>query len=355
LYRLIIADDEPIIREGLFRRINWASLGYEVAAVFEDGSNVLDFLKKQQVDVLLTDIRMYQVSGLQAAREIHVRYPWMKVILFSGYREFEYAQEARRCGVYEYILKPIDFAELKGILTQLKNDLDRHAREDDVLKSFGVEEYEQLITLIHSLSYAVLDEGEETWLAYAKMKPVVRDAPPEVRKVIIQALFDQLYTDLQRKDSDLALKIKDKMKLTDDLSKTESTDQISDILKQLNDEIVTAQSIPNVKFGQDDCIMKACKYINNHLSEDFTYKDVAEFVHLSPRHFIRRFQSELGETFTNYLIRIRITNAQKLLNENKYDASDICRAVGYHNEKYFGQLFKNYTGYTVRSYLRQQK
>ena len=114
MYRVIIADDEPLIRAGLYYRNDWEQMGFEVAAMLEDGSDVLKFLEGERVDVLLTDICMYQVSGLEAAALIREKYPWMKIILLSGYREFEYAREAIRCQVYEYLLKPIDYGKQIG-------------------------------------------------------------------------------------------------------------------------------------------------------------------------------------------------------------------------------------------------
>ena len=108
MYHLIIADDEPLIRTGLLYRNDWKQMGFEVDALLEDGSDVLKYLEDHRADVLLTDICMYQVSGLAAAAQIRERYPWMKIVLLSGYREFEYAREAIRCQVYEYLLKPVE-------------------------------------------------------------------------------------------------------------------------------------------------------------------------------------------------------------------------------------------------------
>ena len=115
MYRVIIADDEPLIRAGLYYRNDWNAMGFEVAALLEDGSDVLKLLEKERADVLLTDICMFQVSGLEAAGQIREKYPWMKVVLLSGYREFDYAREAMRCHVYEYLLKPIDYEKLRSV------------------------------------------------------------------------------------------------------------------------------------------------------------------------------------------------------------------------------------------------
>ena len=105
----------------------------------------------------------------------------------------------------------------------------------------------------------------------------------------------------------------------------------------------------------DDSIAKACNYINNHLGDEFTYRDVAEFVHLSPRHFIRRFRSEMGETFTDYLMRVRVEGAQRLMDAGQANATDVSAAVGYRDDKYFQKLFKRHVGCTPREYERRKQ
>ena len=176
MYRIIIADDEPMIRAGLYYRNDWEAMGFEVAALLEDGSDVLEYLKKERVDVLLTDICMYQVSGLQAAAMIREKYPWMKVVLLSGYKEFEYAREAMRLHVYEYLLKPIDYDNLRSVFEKIKRELDEANHEEQLLRSFGEEEYEKVLELTKAVAGSVVGEGEETWLAYARLKPMMRSA-----------------------------------------------------------------------------------------------------------------------------------------------------------------------------------
>lgn len=354
MYRLIIADDEELIRAGLLYRNDWNAMGFEVVAMLEDGNDVLQFLREQRADVLLTDICMYQVSGLQTARIIQEKYPWMKVVLLSGYREFEYAKEAMHCGVYDYLLKPVDYDKLREVFAGIKREFDKAQYEKQLLHSFGEEAYDQVLSLTRAITGAVMGEGDETWLAYAYLKPMMHNAPLEIRQVVVKRILELLWTNLYQKDKVLAEAFSEKLKSLDVTENAEMTQALSDLLSQLNDELVSRNLVPTAKKSSDDSIQKACNYISNHLSQDFTYKDVAEYVHLSPRHFIRRFRSEMGETFTDYVLRIRMEAAMRLLKEGKILPGDIGQAVGYHDGKYFQQIFKNYTGYTVREYLRRQ-
>ena len=355
MYRVIIADDKPFIREGLLKRNDWNAWGYEVAGVFEDGSDVLKLLEKEKADVLLTDICMFEVSGLEVARVISEKYPWMKVVLLSGYREFEYAQQALRCGVYDYLLKPIDYARLKEIFIKLKKEFDEAVHEEQVLRSFGEEEYGQLLELLKMVPDSMLGEGEDTWLAYARLKPFIHNAPLKVREIAVKRLLECLQDELSGKDERLAEEFTSRMRNIDISREQEAAEQISLLLQKLNDRLTQEGLAATGKAGHDEEMLKACRYISNHLSEDISYKDVADFVHLSPRHFLRRFSAETGESFTEYMIRMRICNAMKLLEDEAIPTGDICRLVGYKDEKYFQNLFKKRVGCTLGEYVSRKR
>ena len=355
MYRVIIADDEPLIRAGLYYRNDWAAMGFEVAAMLEDGSDVLDFLEKERADVLLTDICMYQVSGLEAAGMIRERYPWMRVVLLSGYREFDYAREAMRCHVYVYLLKPIDYENLRSVFARIKCELDEAAHEEALLHSFGEEEYGKVLELTKAVAGSVLGEGEETWMAYARLKPMIHEAPVKVREILVKRLLEQLQGRLSAKAPDLAEEFAGKLKTIELTDSADGRQPLIELLSRLNDDLVSRSLTAVQKSAVDDSMSKACNYISNHLGDDFTYRDVAEFVHLSPRHFIRRFRSEMNETFTDYLVRVRMEGAMRLMDEEGMDASDVAGAVGYHDEKYFQQLFKKHVGCTLREYSRRSR
>ena len=94
MYRLIIADDEKVILKGLRDYIDWKEMGFQVVETFEDGKEALEYIKSNLVDVVLSDIEMAEVSGLELARYISEQKTGHKVVIVSSYKEFEYA---RRC------------------------------------------------------------------------------------------------------------------------------------------------------------------------------------------------------------------------------------------------------------------
>lgn len=125
MYQLLIADDEFEIRNGLSQYFPWDELGFEIASLVENGREVLDVVSKQPIDVILCDIQMPVMSGIDVARELHQQNSPVKIVFLSGYREFEYAQQALSYGVKSYIVKPTKYNELENVFRKLKIELDQ--------------------------------------------------------------------------------------------------------------------------------------------------------------------------------------------------------------------------------------
>lgn len=124
--RAVIIDDETWIREGLSEHINWGMLGIELVHVFQDGLEAIRYMEDNPVDILLSDIRMPNMTGLELVarlREMEKERSMpanTKVIFLSGYGDFKYAQEALRLGAVDYLLKPSDVEEIEVALHKAK-------------------------------------------------------------------------------------------------------------------------------------------------------------------------------------------------------------------------------------------
>lgn len=130
MYRLLLVDDEALIREGVGENVPWGELGYELAASCENGRQAWDYICTHPVDVVMTDICMPFMDGMELSSLIRRDFPHIKVLLLSGYDEFEYAKSAIKYGVEEYILKPVTSCELGDILIELGKKLDREREEE---------------------------------------------------------------------------------------------------------------------------------------------------------------------------------------------------------------------------------
>lgn len=121
--RVLIADDELIIRQGLMCIIEWEELGFEIIGEAANGEEALQFILKNSPDVVMLDIRMPKRTGLEVVKEARERGYQGKVIILSGYSEFKYAQQAIRYGVEYYLTKPIDEKELYETMKEIKKNL----------------------------------------------------------------------------------------------------------------------------------------------------------------------------------------------------------------------------------------
>lgn len=132
MYKLILADDEEDVREGLLQLIDWEGLGCQVMDTAENGKEAAEQVEKHLPDIVVTDIQMPFMSGLELAEWIRDTYPATKIIILTGFEEFEYAQKAIRLGIDEYVLKPFSSAELSAVLSKVKSQIDeeRAAKEN---------------------------------------------------------------------------------------------------------------------------------------------------------------------------------------------------------------------------------
>ena len=123
LYKVILVDDEEEVREAIRKRINWEEIGYTVVAEADNGEDALLKAEQYNPDVVLTDIQMPFMDGLTFCRKLKEIMPDVRIIIFSGYDEFEYAQEAIRQNVFDYLLKPVSEEKLRSILAKISNKL----------------------------------------------------------------------------------------------------------------------------------------------------------------------------------------------------------------------------------------
>ena len=128
-YKVLLVDDEVEVIDIMEQKIHWNDLGFKVVGSATNGVKALELVEKLQPDVVLTDIKMPYMNGLQLARRLNEDYPNIYIMLCTGFDEFEYAKEAVHLEIKEYMLKPINSTELSASLEDLKETLDREREE----------------------------------------------------------------------------------------------------------------------------------------------------------------------------------------------------------------------------------
>jgi two-component system response regulator YesN len=131
MYKLMLVDDEEDVREGVFQEIDWQACGFEVIEKAENGQEALELMEKQVPDIVVTDIQMPFMNGMQMSELIRERYPMTKIIILTGHDEFEYAQKAVKLHIDEYVLKPFSSQELMHAILKVKDHMDAETAEKE--------------------------------------------------------------------------------------------------------------------------------------------------------------------------------------------------------------------------------
>lgn len=392
MYPLIIVDDEEITRIAVSGYIQKKHLEFQVSGLFSNGADALRFLRENPVSVVITDIRMPRMDGLELSRHIYESYPGVLTIIISGYSEFEYAKKAIHYGVVNYLLKPLDFEELSQNLDSARKHLDSLQLETDVdeeeIQLFFIDmiggmlkdpkeaekRFEQLslegafsdykgcltaLTLEKNDTLAQWKYGREK-LAVSLLNGLRMLLPDysvyhlfrsgmryyfivlstgQIPALLPEELSGALYHLLH---FDCGLQI---------LSSFENLENLSAASAPLDESRRNIR--PENAEGDDDIVIKkAMSYIQAHFQDDLTREDVADAVFLSSAYFSRFFKQKTGLSFIDYLTSVRMQKAVELLG-TRMKVGEIARKVGYQSRNRFFINFRLYTGYTPTEYRRQ--
>lgn len=297
LLKLVIVDDEPILLQGLVKTYNWNEMGFEVAGQAQSGEQAIEVIKKVKPHVVLTDIRMKQVSGLMVMEEIQKTELDPVFIVLSAYRDFNYAQQACDLGAYAYLLKPI---------------------EEDKLQETMQGAYQTCIRYIHKV------------MLQAEM--MLNDTYGMTEK--LQKQFRNYYSNMES------------------LTAAQAVDVSYRILGEAIEE-----REKYAESGENKCAKEymtvALSYIGEHLQEEeLSIVQVATQIYLNPVYFGRVFKNTFHMTFKKYLLQQRMEKAKRLIQDGCESIGTVCEQVGISNASYFSHLFKEYTGKLPSEYKK---
>lgn len=133
-YKVLLVDDEEEVIQVIMNKIDWKGLGFTISGCAANGVQALEMAEEDEPDVVMTDINMPYMDGLELARRLKKEFSNIKILLFTGYDEFEYAKEAVHLEVEEYILKPINADELTKVFARIRENLDKERSERNNLE-----------------------------------------------------------------------------------------------------------------------------------------------------------------------------------------------------------------------------
>ncbi len=392
MYKLLIVEDEKYARQHIEKYVT-NNLGeyYSVFAA-KNGVEAMEIIEKENIDVVITDIKMPEMSGIELAKFIYENHSHIIVMILSGYEEFEYAKSAIRYNVKEYFVKPFDLIEFKSTLLGTVKKLDK---KKNVFSENGAltEERE---CFFFSLVYGGFGDIEDIReQADALMLDFdFENTPCDVVFVEIgdyNRFINEKWSYTKDSFSVAVSNLLSGFLETDFVycihsengcfeyivyhtdKKIYSYESIADKMHNiLNLPVKIAKKYPTFEnldellefgnkkesqflFSKDDklktAIEAAKKYIEENYHKNISREEIAGAVFFSPVYFAKNFKLHTGMNYNDYLIKVRIEKAIELMKQNKYKVYEIAKKVGYENTKYFFRVFKLYTGYTPKDYM----
>lgn len=382
--KVFLVEDEIIMREGIRNNIDWEKEGFEFVGEASDGELAYPLIQDSKPDILITDIRMPFMDGLELSRRVKQEMPDIKIIVLSGYDEFEYAREGIRIGITEYLLKPIDGNKLleavkrvaqlirseRGSQLELKTGKEQDFGINSQVKEEGAavqhssarQEAELGILEVGKLDRRVAERFLKTGLK-SEVSDFIDDYFSSFGINNIQSLLFRQYvtTDmyftavsmlegLGYENGELAKHCGEIRDINKVLSSVESNKEY--LKKVLTTAIDLREAVSRKKYHS--LLEEAKSYIQQHYDDvNISLNSVAASVNLSPNHFSSIFSQEMGKTFVEYLTSVRMEKAKELLRTSSLKSAEIAYAVGYKDAHYFSYLFKKNQDCTPKEYRQR--
>jgi two-component system, response regulator YesN len=144
MQKVFLVEDEIVMREGIKNNIQWEQEGFEFVGEASDGELAYPMILNEKPDILITDIKMPFMDGLELSRMVKKEFPNIKIIILSGYNEFDYAKQAIHIGVTDYLLKPISSAKLMEAVKKVRDIIRKENEEKKLIEQYKKEMEENL-------------------------------------------------------------------------------------------------------------------------------------------------------------------------------------------------------------------
>ncbi|WP_411682078.1 response regulator [Clostridium thailandense] len=390
MFKLLIADDEARIRKGLKNSLNWSDMNIEIVGEAEDGEIALKIIEDKKPDIILIDICMPFLNGLDLIEKIKSSVSNSIIIIISGYDEFSYAQRALKLRVFDYILKPVDSKMLEGVILRATKELNKFQEKRNYLEwtnkhleenssalkqSFlnnwlsGKLTHEQLID---ELDFFNINIGKDVGLIVIKVveRLALGVAIKSWDKKMLNFAIINIACEVLNKPEPILTFIDDdgnivvimnidqnkswhnvgaliEEKIYDYLHYTAIVDQkkVSNILT-VRDCYISLINDINKKTQYKPVVLLVMKYIcKNYCVNDLNLEKVSKEFNVSSSYLSKLLKQQIGMSFIDYVTSVRINKAMCIMEDPTVKIYEVAELVGYSNQHYFCKAFKKIMGF----------
>jgi two-component system response regulator YesN len=358
MYSVMIVDDYEVYRREIRSMGFWGEAsGFVIAAEAADGREALQKLRLQPVDLLLTDIRMPLVSGLELLNKVTAEKLSHCVILMSQFSDFEYARQGLSSGAFDYLLKPVNPDDLPGVLARAARYLDE--------KNLQMTKISYLDSLLNKASEDFFPEE-----AFSSLTGALTEGDPQAHRAasgLVHTTFAELDYDavktahvLTKVLKRLAEALQSELTWLDkfinlqefrtgDFSKLGDIKLLEEAFTGKIDSIMTVIRQFELGIGSSSMVRMACRTILDDIDSDITINEISNRLFITRTYLSQVFKEKTGINLVKYLTDVKIERAKVLIAEGCRQ-DEIAERLGYKDNEYFKKLFKKVTGMTMSEF-----
>lgn len=341
MYKILLADDFAVFRKQIKRMKLWEKeTEFEICSEASDGDEALKMLRADSFDVLLTDIKMPKMTGIELLQAVKDEGLCGCVVLLSEYTDFEYARQGLIMGAFDYIVKPMDEEKLASMLARCRGFL--QTRTDTEYPEFeeravigaltGAGELDAKLKLFTDAVYKISSgnamKAGEIFLRAAKS---------------IYAAAEEQFPWIGYVLGDITI-------FEESIVRYEEFPMMSAAFEKYMRGIYLAAA--KYALGKSELVKRACAYVMEHSSEKLTLGDAARECFSNKTYLSHVFKVETGMSFVDYVSMVKCERAKKMIRETDLKIFEIADRLGYEDSEYFSRSFKSGVGMSPSEYKR---
>ena len=393
MYKTLFVDDERLIREGISNLIDWERITGQELTLAENAKVALKYLEHEKYEIVISDIYMQDMNGIELAKCIKGKWPDVVVILLSAYEDFDYARKAIEAGVFKYLLKPVIPEELEDavneaisqvkineetkkridhsqeVLEDYRRELKKNLwkdilsgnmrNEDEIFERFEKMNMSKNISPIYVVVYKTDDES----MLYQNQVAIDKVVSSCFEGYIDTVFMDNYIVILLKKENAKSVLyafgdlVKEMFHFEVYMGEGKTVKDLSTLHMSVESAKYNIQkNRANKKDEPTQIVLAAVEMIRKEIENvDFNINTIANALYLTPAYFSRVFKRKMGMTCIDFIKNYRINLAKELLQNTDLSIQQISEKIGYATVYYFSQQFKQVTGESPGSFRKKRQ
>ena len=393
MYKTLFVDDERLIREGISNLIDWERITGQELTLAENAKVALKYLEHEKYEIVISDIYMQDMNGIELAKCIKGKWPDVVVILLSAYEDFDYARKAIEAGVFKYLLKPVIPEELEDavneaisqvkineetkkridhsqeVLEDYRRELKKNLwkdilsgnmrNEDEIFERFEKMNMSKNISPIYVVVYKTDDES----MLYQNQVAIDKVVSSCFEGYIDTVFMDNYIVILLKKENAKSVLyafgdlVKEMFHFEVYMGEGKTVKDLSTLHMSVESAKYNIQkNRANKKDEPTQIVLAAVEMIRKEIENvDFNINTIANALYLTPAYFSRVFKRKMGMTCIDFIKNYRINLAKELLQNTVLSIQQISEKTGYATVYYFSQQFKQVTGESPGSFRKKRQ